>query len=170
MWGDRRVGVDHGTASASLSASVRQSVVTNRLVRIGTVGYEIKSHFLRPWLNDGGREEHREKPTAPVPTPSWNRSKQSDSFKQGTMKASLHLRSVQKSWPFYTATPHCHPRHVGARLGRWGLAAFPRLSAGHSGMPVQRIPSQSLCCCGPKMNVNDAINKCAQTRAIGLES
>lgn len=111
----------------------------------------------------GPRRTPRRRPTAPLPAPSWNRSKQSDSFKQGTMKASI-LHSLFRCLGFLTLPQSVVTPATSAR--GWtdgGLVAFPRLSVG---MPVQWISSQSLCCCGPKMQVKDATNKCAQTRLV----
>lgn len=114
----------------------------------------------------GPRRAPRRRPTAPLPAPSWNRSKQSDSFKQGTMKAST-LHSLFRCLGFLTLPqPVVTPATLARGWTDGGLVAFPRLSVGRSGMPVQWISSQSLCCCGPKMQVKDATNKCAQTRLV----
>lgn len=114
----------------------------------------------------GPRRAPRRRPTAPLPAPSWNRSKQSDSFKQGTMKAST-LHSLFRCLGFLTLPqPVVTPATSARGWTDGGLVAFPRLSVGRSGMPVQWISSQSLCCCGPKMQVKDATNKCAQTRLV----
>lgn len=127
-------------------------------------------HFLRPpRLNDGGlraetsTEEKANCPSArplvePVQAVGFVQTRDDESF-----DTSL---SVQMSWLSYTATTRCHPRHVGAWLDRWGIGCFPSPTVGRSGMPVQWISSQSLCCCGPKMQVKDATNKCAQTRLV----